>query len=868
MSNRFFPFVAASLLAVPALAQQVDFNIANRKPSEVTALNFTPIGVPQGNSYDFAIGNLQVSVSTPGKGQLIKSNWFKLGIQQGDRLTSDGIVVYPSDGSRAELSLTIRGLKPGHHSLLAYHNIVDGLTGRIPTLQVSIEKDETVTQKKGKKTFFKRIKKQDILAQGIQQTVREMQASSCGQSYVEFEVTDDQPIVIHYQLESVDNTNNSLTINGLVFDKANPKATALNPIPADDDLHVETTNGKVTLHWQAGEGAQKHIVYFGASADKLQPVATTNDTTYTTQGLSSANDYYWRIDEVDANGKVSEGEVWNFRPRRLAFPGAEGYGRFAIGGRGGVVYHVTSLDDNPTNPQPGTLRYGITQVKGPRTIVFDVAGIIDLKDRLVCSAPFITVAGQTAPGKGILLREHPFGFGSEGIFRFIRLRLGKYLDQNGKTITLDGIGAAGCNNTIIDHCSVGWTIDEAFSSRNGKNISFQHNLISEALNQAGHQNYTNAKHGYAATIGGNVGSFHHNLLAHNEGRNWSMGGGLDGAGYYAGRLDLFNNVVYNWGNRACDGGAHEVNFVGNFYKMGPATSMKYILNAQLEGTGKGSQAYYMHDNIRQNYIGDMKQNGGAVVGKHGEMVADKEGETYKYTTSHGQVVDWQVFTQKPFFPSYAKIETARAAYKNVLSDVGANEPVMDNHDRRMVEETLKGTYLYVGSKTGKKGLIDDNLDAGNDAWKEFEALNARRPANWDTDQDGMPDWWEQLVGTNPSVADNNQLTDGEYTQLERYLNWLAEPHFMLKPGSKLVIDLKPYFAGYDNQPSFSFSEGATLTFNSLNQQGCKVKIDKKGKLTILLNKQAAPPLLDLPVVVSDHDNVATLLRTFHLAITQ
>ena len=190
-----------------------------------------------------------------------------------------------------------------------------------------------------------------------------------------------------------------------------------------------------------------------------------------------------------------------------------------IGGRGGSVYHVTSLEDNPENPQPGSLRYGITKVKGPRTIVFDVAGIIDLKDRLVCSDPFITVAGQTAPGKGILLREHPFGFGSEGIFRFIRLRLGKYLDKNGKTITLDGLGAAGCDNTIIDHCSVGWTIDEAFSSRNGKNISFQHNLISEALNQAGHQNYVNAKHGYAATIGGNVGSFHHNLLANNEGRN-------------------------------------------------------------------------------------------------------------------------------------------------------------------------------------------------------------------------------------------------------------------------------------------------------------------------------------------------------------
>lgn len=861
MNRRSFPLVAASLMALSSQAQQVDFNIASRKAAEVTALNFTPVGVKQGNTYQFALSELEITLDAPVKDQIIKSNWFKQGIQLGDRLTSDGIVVYPSKGDNAQLRITIRGLKPGHHSLLAYHNIVDGLTGNIPSIQVSREKEQIITVKKGKKRIQQKSMMQEILAQDIKQTVREMKASQSGQSYIEFDVTDDQPVVIHYQLQGVDNANNTLTINGLVFDKANPKATALNPYPADDDLHVNAEGGKVVLRWQAGEGAKQHLIYIGQRADQLKKVATTEEAAFEVTGLSSANDYYWRVDEVDANGKVSEGEVWNFRPRRLAFPGAEGYGRFAIGGRGGSVYHVTSLEDNPENPQPGSLRYGITKVKGPRTIVFDVAGIIDLKDRLVCSDPFITVAGQTAPGKGILLREHPFGFGSEGIFRFIRLRLGKYLDKNGKTITLDGLGAAGCDNTIIDHCSVGWTIDEAFSSRNGKNISFQHNLISEALNQAGHQNYVNAKHGYAATIGGNVGSFHHNLLANNEGRNWSMGGGLDGAGYYAGKLDLFNNVVYNWGNRACDGGAHEVNFVGNYYKMGPATSMKYILNAQLEGTGQGSQAYYMHDNIRQNYVGDMKQNAGAVVGKHGELVSDKEGETYKYTTSHGQVVNWKVFTDKPFFPSYAKVESARAAFKNVLSDVGANQPCIDQHDQRMVEETLNGTYKYVGSKTGKKGLIDDNLDAGNDAWKEFEALTDRRPANWDTDQDGMPDWWEKLAGTNPSAADNNELTDGEYTQLERYLNWLAEPHFATSAGNKLTIDLKQYFAGYNQQPVFTLE-------SSIQPQEGKMKLNKKGILTISLNKKAADCLIDIKVKATDKDQVASLQRTFHIAITR
>ena len=859
MNRTIFSLFAMSLLSMPTMAQQLDFNIASRKASEVTALNFTPIGMPQSSSHELAAGNgITILVEAPLKGQVIKSTWFKQGIQQGEMLTSDGIAVYQQSPSKDKkgkptieltsptktpcaIRLTIKGLKAGLHSILAYHNIVDGLTAAVPPVQVSMNGATLCTSP---------------------QTIRAMKAMEAGQSYIEFEAEEGKPVVITYQTltdKKATYATTSLTLNGIVLDKPNPKMTALNPSPADDDLHVDFPHGVGHLSWQAGEGAKLHHIYIGSSPKKLQKVATLATTHYSLQGLGSDQTYYWRIDEETADGKVSKGEVWTFRPRRVAFPGAEGYGQFATGGRGGIVYHVTSLADDSQNPQPGTLRYGITRIHQPRTIVFDISGTIDLKDRLVCSDPFVTVAGQTAPGKGILLREHPFGFGPEGIFRFLRLRLGKYLDKDGKTITLDGMGAAGCDNTIIDHCSVGWTIDEAFSSRNGRNISFQHNLISEALNQAGHQNYANAKHGYAATIGGNIGSFHHNLLAHNEGRNWSMGGGLDGAGYYAGRLDLFNNVVYNWGNRACDGGAHEVNFVGNYYKMGPATSMKFILNAQLEGTGKGSQAYYIHDNIRQNYIGDMKQNAGPVAGKHGELVSDREGETYQYTTKNHQVVDWQVFnTTKPFFPSLAKVESARAAFKNVLSDVGANQPQQDEHDKRMIEETLKGSYKYIGSKTGKKGLIDDNKDANDDAWKEFETTEAR-PANWDTDQDGMPDWWEKLTGSNPQVADNNVLTHGEYTQLERYLNWLAEPHFMAQPGQRISIDMKQYFAGYDHNPSFH------LIGNTPN--GVSLKWKKNGILEMGIGKKTQPCLIDFTIEASDQDNVATLQRVFHIAVT-
>ncbi len=160
---------------------------------------------------------------------------------------------------------------------------------------------------------------QEILAQDVKQTVREMKASQSGQSYIEFDVADDKPIVIHYQLQSVDNSNNTLTINGLVFDKANPKATALNPYPADDDLHVNAEGGKVVLRWQAGVGAKQHLIYIGQRADQLKKVATTEEAAFEVTGLSSANDYYWRVDEVMPTARFQREKVWNFpsTPSRL-----------------------------------------------------------------------------------------------------------------------------------------------------------------------------------------------------------------------------------------------------------------------------------------------------------------------------------------------------------------------------------------------------------------------------------------------------------------------------------------------------------------------------------------------------------------------
>ena len=161
-----------------------------------------------------------------------------------------------------------------------------------------------------------------------------------------------------------------------------------------------------------------------------------------------------------------------------------------------------------------------------------------------------------------------------------------------------------------------------------------------------------------------------------------------------------------------------------------------------------------------------------------------------------------MFVDEPFYESLAEIQPARLAYKSVLSDVGANQPFFDEHDVRMVNETLTKTTSTVGSVSGKKGLVDRETDA--EGFGYFPVEGQKRAADYDTDQDGMPDWWEAAKGTNPDVADNNGWQDPMgYTNLEQYLNWIAEPNYIVKPGEKLDIDLAKLFAGYDKNPWFT-----------------------------------------------------------------
>jgi hypothetical protein len=248
-------------------------------------------------------------------------------------------------------------------------------------------------------------------------------------------------------------------------------------------------------------------------------------------------------------------------PRALAFPGAEGFGRYTTGGRGGHVYHVTSLADDGTE---GTFRWACNQ-KGPRTIVFDLSGTIFLKSRLRLRDDSVTIAGQSAPGDGICIADYPFTIECNNvIIRYMRFRLGNRQVAHHEG---DGLGGTDQRNIIIDHCSVSWSIDECLSVYGCENTSVQWCIVSHSLSNSGH---SKGAHGYGAIWGGAGASYHHNLLAHHTSRTPRLGPRpgtqLDE------RTDLRNNVIYNWGGNGCYGGeAMNVNIVNNYFKPGPMT---------------------------------------------------------------------------------------------------------------------------------------------------------------------------------------------------------------------------------------------------------------------------------------------------------
>ncbi|TAL03580.1 MAG: T9SS C-terminal target domain-containing protein [Verrucomicrobia bacterium] len=791
-----FRFLAAAFVVCPAAAQEikVDFNFNNKPLSQTADAAYTPwstnsIWFSGGDTISNTFSGVTFTfkrVGTIGTG--LTTDWYSAGIATA-KLVNDGITVTPFNQTNivgtttapgARIELTISNLTAGAHTLLTWHNTWQNPSAyTFSPLNIYLNGAQIITN--------------------LPVSNRVTNNADGSYSYVKFTADGVNNTVVTFEASTNFNANVcNVSIDGFEIDTPDFKYKANKPSPVSGDEHVDADATKnVLLYWTKAALAVSNRVYFGTSSNAVLNATTGSaefkgtqvSTNLLVTNLSTLATYWWRIDEVDATNGVTKGDLWYFRTRHLAFPGAEGYGRFARGGRGGVVIEVTNTNDSGA----GSLRDALTGNYGPRTVVFAVSGLITLESDLIISqnTPYLTLAGQTAPGKGICTRKYQLGMsgGRDAIVRNVRSRPG-----NLSGTTLNGSGMSGSDHCIFDHVSISWGIDEELSTRTAKNITFQRCLISEALNIAGHQNYPpGTAHGYAASVGGNIASLHHNLLAHNEGRNWSLAGGLDANGNFDGSLDIFNNVVHNWGGRTTDGGAHQVNFVGNYYKKGAASSIFVALKAQYDNF-PGTQQYYFTNNVMPGTFDYSNQTAGRTA-----------------VNGTGTVpTNYSPWVNVPFFPSYATVEGATNAYKSVLSDVGCTQPQIDDHDVRVIRETLDGTYTFTGTGPygGSPGLPNSQDDVGG--WENYPFV--QRAANFDTDHDGLPDWWETIKGLNTNSApgdfsdSNADLVDDEYTELERYLNWLAAPHFDCTVGTSLDVNLTAFTRGYTNtSPTYTVS---------------------------------------------------------------
>ena len=440
----------------------------------------------------------------------------------------------------------------------------------------------------------------------------------------------------------------------------------------------------------------------------------------------------------------------------LAFPTAEGYGKYTVGGRGGKVYEVTNLNDSGE----GSLRAAI-EAKGPRTVVFRVSGTIDLKSALNIKNPYITIAGQTAPGDGICIKRYPLNISAdEVIIRYIRIRLGDEAKRSDDAIT-----ARYRKNIILDHISASWSVDETMSIYHCENVTIQWCMITESLSESTH---TKGSHGFGGIWGSNYSTYHHNLLAHHSSRNprWASGGGYN---------DYRNNVLYNWGYNSSYGGEkHQVgnpkfsditvNFVGNYYKPGPATDKGKVSYRIVNPGSRGDDDY-----------GKWYVSGNVIAGNKKVSINNWDGGVQP---SGGDKAIDKIKLDKPWNAMKINEQSPEDAYNAVLANAGCNKPVRDAVDSRIIEEVRNGNATFEGESYKKRGRMADPslksgiIDSQNDVggWPELKSL----PAPVDSDHDGMPDEWELKKGLNPNDAeDGSEVASNGYTNLENYLNSLA-----------------------------------------------------------------------------------------------
>ncbi len=468
--------------------------------------------------------------------------------------------------------------------------------------------------------------------------------------------------------------------------------------------------------------------------------------------------------------------------QQLAFPTAEGAGKYTKGARGTTlvpttVYYVTNLADDGTY---GTLRYGVATLPGTyKTIMFKVSGTIHLLSNLSIKKN-TTLAGQTAPGDGICLADHNTTIsGDNVIVRYLHFRLG---DKNQNLGMVNGSGgddalsATGRKNIIIDHCTFSWSDDESCSVYAGDSTTVQWCMMAEPLNYSYHFETGDADyehHGYGGIWGGRSATFHHNLLAHCQGRACRFDGSrnLDGGATPGKENCLFsNNVIYNWGAYNTNGGeGGNYNIINNYYKYGPSTqssSKTMVINPYITAPLPYGKYY-----VTGNYM-----DGSPTVTNNNWLGAKMSSGTAADTTQA------KVTTAFPL-PTI-NTETALDAYNSVLAGAGVAIPGRDTLEERIIGNVKNRTGKIIDCQGGYPHLTPYATTVN--AWPTL--VSGVAPT--DTDIDGMPDWWETREGLNINLAsDRATLTVDGYTVLEKYLNsipaWNAHANFVAVSGTKL-----------------------------------------------------------------------------------
>lgn len=578
-----------------------------------------------------------------------------------------------------------------------------------------------------------------------------------------------------------------------------------------------------------------------------------------------------------------------------AFPGAEGFGRYVTGGRGGAVYHVTKLDDDGSE---GTFRWACNK-SGARTIVFDVNGTIFLKSALKLKNGNVTIAGQTAPGDGICIADYPFTIDSDNvILRFMRFRCGNREVEHHEG---DGLGAMDRKNIIVDHCSVSWSIDECLSVYGSHNLTVQWCIASQSLKYSGH---SKGAHGYGGNWGGSGATYHHNLLAHHDSRVPRLG---PRPGTQTDeRMDMRNNVMYNWGGNGCYGGeGMTVNIVNNYYKPGGTTNKRtatlryriaapgirtvdYCLDKKLlasryktatgtnvdekkiSGSASAEHNYVTIDgtkyeidmsgtlptinvngttvNVPWNSWGKMLHVWGKlyVDGNYNPDYDKMNADNFKYGVSE-QIDksgndetypgDDAIKLSRPMTFETVTTHTAHVAYERVLDYAGASLH-RDALDQVMVSDTRNGKSTYTGSGN-TPGIInsqDDTKPSNAPAdWSPWPTLSTDVSIDiTDTDGDGIPDYWEDRNGLNKNDAsDGKTVASDGYTNLEHYMNSIvADIMEKENEGGRMISGNTTYDEAAGISTVTSQDENSSCEGRIYNLQGMPVKNPVAGRVYI------------------------------------